>query len=64
MNWYGGNISEAVNLSKTTNSVFVVFVEGKEWKYFDAIQTNHVSGFSLFSILKIVYFYFCFYRPR
>lgn len=30
MNWYQGNIAEAVNLSKTNNSIFVVFVQGKK----------------------------------
>lgn len=28
MNWFSGNIAEAVTLSKKQNSVFVVFVEG------------------------------------
>ncbi|CAH0599919.1 unnamed protein product [Chrysodeixis includens] len=28
MHWYGGSISEAVNLSKQRNAIFVVFVEG------------------------------------
>lgn len=28
MNWYAGNIAEAVNLAKTRGAVFVVYVEG------------------------------------
>lgn len=28
MNWFAGNIAEAVNLSKTRNAIFVVFCEG------------------------------------
>lgn len=28
MNWFAGNIAEAVNLSKSRGSIFVVFVEG------------------------------------
>lgn len=31
MNWYAGNIAEAVNLAKTRSAVFVVYVEGKDW---------------------------------
>ncbi|TMW51520.1 hypothetical protein DOY81_003425 [Sarcophaga bullata] len=30
MNWYEGNIAEAVALSKTKNAIFVVYVEGKD----------------------------------
>jgi len=30
MNWYAGNIAEAVGLAKTRNSVFVVYVEGTD----------------------------------
>lgn len=29
MNWYSGNIAEAVALSKANNSTFVVYCEGK-----------------------------------
>lgn len=29
MNWYQGNIAEAVALSKTRNAIFVVYVEGE-----------------------------------
>lgn len=29
MNWYKGNIAEAVALSKTKNAIFVVYVEGE-----------------------------------
>ncbi|XP_061390494.1 UBX domain-containing protein 4 [Musca vetustissima] len=30
MNWYSGNIAEAVAKSKTQNAIFVVYVEGKD----------------------------------
>lgn len=30
MNWFSGNIAEAVNLSKARNATFVVFVEGQD----------------------------------
>lgn len=30
MNWYAGNIAEAVNLAKTRGAVFVVYVEGTD----------------------------------
>lgn len=29
MNWYNGNIAEAVTQSKIKNAIFVVYVEGK-----------------------------------
>lgn len=29
MNWFSGNIAEAVALSKAKNSIFVVYCEGK-----------------------------------
>lgn len=29
MNWFSGNIAEAVALSKAKNSTFVVYCEGK-----------------------------------
>lgn len=32
MNWYAGNIAEAVNLAKTRGAVFVVYIEGTDKK--------------------------------
>lgn len=41
MNWYKGNIAEAVNLSKSNNSIFVVFVQGKR-NFYD--KKKHVRN--------------------
>lgn len=47
MNWYAGNIAEAVNLAKTRLAVFVVYVEGKEIKvglFAQEINKHESSG--------------------
>ena len=33
MNWYKGNIAEAVASSKQNNAIFVVFVEGEKTRH-------------------------------
>lgn len=52
MNWYKGNIAEAVNLSKSNNSIFVVFVQGKK-KFCDE-NTSELSNKLNFFVLLII----------
>lgn len=48
MNWYSGDIAEAVKLSKSKNAIFVVYAEG-EWKWnytkgkLDAIKKKNIT---------------------
>lgn len=43
MNWYAGNIAEAVNLAKTRGAVFVVYIEGKAYQLSIGPQIDFMS---------------------
>lgn len=50
MNWFKGNIAEAVNLSKSNNSIFVVFVQGNKNFYDKKTRQKRQINFFLFII--------------
>lgn len=65
MNWYPGNIAEAVNLSKTRNAIFVVYCEGTIFFLFTNISNNY---YTLYMYIMYMYWWcFLWYvlqRPR